>query len=122
MRCLRRLLNITYRERITNIEVRSIVNREISPHSELLATVITKKIKWFGHVIRSNTMSKTLRQCTIDGKRRRGRPKMQWQDNIVKWTCLGLEKAMLRTKIEKDGRKLLRNQLRPYSMQILWDR
>ena len=71
MRCLRRLLNITYRERITNIEVRSIVTREICPHSELLAIVITKKLKWFGHVIRSNTMYKTLLQGTIDGKRRR---------------------------------------------------
>ena len=76
MRCLRRLLNITYRERITNIEIRSIVTREIGHHSELLAMVITKKLKWFSHVIRSNTMSKTLLQCTIDGKINRGMPKM----------------------------------------------
>ena len=52
MRCLRRLLNITYRERITNIEVRSIVTRDIDPHSELLAIFIMEKLKWFGHVIR----------------------------------------------------------------------
>ena len=71
MRCLRRLLNIIYRERITNIVVRSIVTREIGPHSELLAMVITKKLKWFGYVIRSNTMSKTLLQGTIYCKRRR---------------------------------------------------
>ena len=45
MRYLRRLLNITYRERITNIEVRSIVTREIGPHSKLLAMVITNKLK-----------------------------------------------------------------------------
>ena len=45
---------------MTNIEVRSIVTREIGPHSVLLAMVIIKKLKWFGHVIRSNTMSKIL--------------------------------------------------------------
>ena len=43
-------------------------------------------------------MSKTFLQCTIDGKRRRGRPKMQWQDTIVEWTGFGLEEAILRTK------------------------
>ena len=46
-------------------------------------------------LIRYTTMSKNLLQCTIDGKRRRGMPNMQWQDNIVKWTGLGLEEAML---------------------------
>ena len=96
MRCLRRLLNITYRERIINIEVRSIVTREIAPHSELIEMVITKKLKLFGRVIRSNSMSKKL--LIVDGKRMRWRPKMQRQDNIVEWTGLGLEEAMLRTQ------------------------
>ena len=58
MRCLRRLLIIAYRYIITNIEVRNRVTKEISPHSELLAMVIAKKMRWFGHVIRSNIMSK----------------------------------------------------------------
>ena len=44
MRFLRRLLNITYREIITNIEVRSIITCEIGPHSELLAMVIRKNV------------------------------------------------------------------------------
>ena len=33
-------------------------------------------------------------QGSIEVKRRRGRPKMQWQDNIVKWTGLDINKAM----------------------------
>ena len=40
MRCLRRLLNISYRDRITNIEVRNRVTKEIGPHSELLAIAL----------------------------------------------------------------------------------
>ena len=38
MRFLRRLLNISYIDRITNIEVRNSVTKEIGPHSELLAS------------------------------------------------------------------------------------
>ena len=47
--------------------------------------VIAKKVRWFVHVTRSNSMSKKIRQDSIEGKRRRGRQKIQWQDNIVKW-------------------------------------
>ena len=88
----KKITEYTYGEIITNIELRSIVTREIDPHSELLEMVITKKLKWFGHVIRSNTMSKTLLKCTIGGKRRRRWPKMEWQDNIVNEPVLGWNK------------------------------
>ena len=125
IRYLRILLNITYREIITNIEVRSIVTREFSPHSELLAMVITKKLKWFGHVIRSNTISKKRLQCTIDGKRRRWRPTMQCKDNIVEWMGLGLEEAMLRTINREGWKKIVMKSTAPnisiyiYIMNIL---
>ena len=36
----------------------------------------------------------TILQGSIEGKRRRGRPKMQWQDNIVKWTGFDINKSM----------------------------
>ena len=83
------------------------------PHSELLAMDITKNLKLVGHVIRSNTMSKTLKlQCTIDRKRRRGRLKMQWQDTILEWTGIGLEEAMLRTK-NREGWKNIKKSTAP---------
>ena len=93
MRCLIQLLKLSYRDRITNIEVRNRVTKEISPNSEL-AMVITNKLRWFAHVIRSNSMSKTIIQDSIKVKRRQGMQKMQWQDNIVKWTGLDINKAM----------------------------
>ena len=59
---------------------------------------ITKKLKWFGHVTRSYTMSKTLLYGTIDGKKGEGGLKLN--GNIISWNCSGLrsEEAMLRTK------------------------
>ena len=60
------------------------------------------------HVIRWNTMSKTLLQGTIGGKRKRVKPKMQWQDNIVEWTGLGLEEVMLKTKNREGWKKIVK--------------
>ena len=113
MRCLRRLLNISYRDRITNIEIRNKVTKEIGPHSELLAMVITKKLRWFDHVIRSNSMSKTILQGSIEGIRRRGRPKMQWQDNIVKWTGLDINKAMRAAENREGWKKIVMKSTAP---------
>ena len=39
-------------------------------------------------------MSKTILQGSIEVKRIRGRPLIQWQDNIVKWTGLDINKAI----------------------------
>ena len=83
MRCLRKLMNISYRDKITNSEVRSRVDKEIGKHSELLAMVIEKKLRWTDFVSRSNSMSNTILQRSIKCKRRRGRPRTQWQNNIV---------------------------------------
>ena len=98
MRCLRKLMNIAYRDKITNIEVRSRVVKEIGKYSELLAMVIEKKLRWFDNVSRSNSMCNTMLQGSIEGKRRRGRSRIQWQDNIVAWTSIGIEEAMRATR------------------------
>ena len=70
-------MNISYRDKITTIEVRSRVVKEIVKHSEFLAMVIVKKFRWFGHVSRSNSMYNTILQGSIEGKRRIGRPRTQ---------------------------------------------
>ena len=87
-------MKISYRDRSTNIEIRNRVTKEIGPHSEPLAMVIANKLRWFGHVTISNSMSKIILQGFIEGKRKRGRPKMQWPINIVKCTGLDIHKAI----------------------------
>ena len=46
MRSLRRLLNISYKYRITNVEVGKILTNEIGTYSELLDMVIERKLKF----------------------------------------------------------------------------
>ena len=86
MRCYRRILGISYRDRITNAKIREIITKNIGPHDELLTTVKKRKLTWFGHVTRSNGLAKTILQGTVEGGRRRGRQKRKWVDDVQDWT------------------------------------
>ena len=78
MRCYRRLLNISYRDHITNEEVRRKIQAAIGDYDELLTLVKKRKLIWFGHVSRSSGLAKTILQGTVKGKRKRGRQKKRW--------------------------------------------
>ena len=86
MRCYRRILGITYKDRITNEKVEEMIMRAAGPFEKLLRTVKKRKLKWFGHVTRSNGLAKTIMQGTVPGKRGKGRPRRQWGDDIRDWT------------------------------------
>ena len=71
MRCYRRLLNISYKDPITNEEVRRKIQAAIAEYDELLTQVKKRKLRWFGHVSRSSGSAKTIIQVTLKRKRRR---------------------------------------------------
>ena len=58
MRCYRRLLNISYKDHVTNEEVRRKIQAAIGEYDELLTLVKERKLRWFGHVSRSFWFSK----------------------------------------------------------------
>ena len=72
--------------RITNEQVRKTIIKHIGPDEDLLATVKRRKLKWYGHVTRSDGLTKVIFQGTVEGSRRRGRPKNSWIVNIAEWT------------------------------------
>ena len=86
MRCYRRLLNISNKDHVTNEEVRRKIQAAIEEYDELLTLVKKRKLRWFGHVSRSSGLAKTILQGTVKGKRKRGRQKKRWEDNIKEWT------------------------------------
>ena len=67
-------------------------------------------------------MSKTILQGSIEGIRRRGRPTMQWQENIVKLTGLDINKAMRAAENREGWNKMVTKSTAPYGIQMLWDR
>ena len=86
MRCYRRRLNISYKDHVTNEEVCRKIQAAIGEYDELLTLVKKRKLRWFGHVSRSSGLAKTILQGTVKGKRKRGRQKKRWEDNIKEWT------------------------------------
>ena len=51
---------ISYKDHITNEEVRSRIQKAIGPYEELLSTVKRRKMKWYGHVTRVSGLAKTV--------------------------------------------------------------
>ena len=75
MRCYRRLLNISYKDHVTNHEVRNRIQNATGVHDDLLTMVKKQKLRLYGHISRSSGMAKTILQGTVKGARRRGRQK-----------------------------------------------
>ena len=58
--------------------------KEISPGCSLDRLMLKLKFQYFGHLMRSsNSLEKTLMLGKIEGRRRRGRNRMRWLDDIT---------------------------------------
>ena len=85
MRCYWWLMNISYKDHVTNEEVRRKIQAAIGEYDELLTVVKKRKLRWFGHVSRSSGLAKTILQGTVKGKRKRGRLWLPWQPSMKKF-------------------------------------
>ena len=62
MRCYHKIRRISYKDRITNEEVRAKIQQAVGLHEDLLAIVRRRKLQWYGHVSRSSGLAKTILQ------------------------------------------------------------
>ena len=60
MRCYSKILRISYKDHVTNKEVRAKIQQAIGPNKDLLTTVKRLKLQWYGHVSRSSSLAKTI--------------------------------------------------------------
>ena len=85
--CWRRLLRAPWTARRPN---QSIL-KEISPGCSLEGLMLKLKLQYFGHLMqRVDSFEKTLMLGKIEGRRRRGRQRMRWLDDITDSMDLGL--------------------------------
>ena len=56
----------------TRIFVEALIFNTLATYGDLLATVKRQKRKWYGHVTRSDGLTKVILQRTIKVERRRG--------------------------------------------------
>ena len=73
MRGYRKILHISYKDHVTNEEVRAKIQQATGLHEDLLTIVKRRKLQWYGHVSRSSGLAKTILQGTVKGGRRQGR-------------------------------------------------
>ena len=64
-------------------------------------------LRVYGHVSCSSGLAKTILKGTVKGRRRQGRQRKTWEDNIREWTGLGFTKSPRavenREKMEETG-------------------
>ena len=78
--CWRRLFRVTWTARRSN---QSIL-KEISPRCSLEGLMLKLKLQYFGHLMRRvDSFEKILMLGKIEGRRRRGRQRMRWLDDIT---------------------------------------
>ena len=85
--CWRRLLRVPWTARRSN---QSIL-KEISPGCSLEALMLQLKLQYFGQLmLKADSLENTWMLGKIEGKRRRGRPRMRWLEGINNSMDMGL--------------------------------
>ena len=107
MRCYRKILRISYKDHVTNEEVRAKIQQAIGPHEDLRMIVKRRKLQWYSHVSRSSGLAKTILQGTVKAGRRQGRQKRRWEDNIREWTSMEFAKSQRAVENREKWRKLV---------------
>ena len=125
MRCYRKILHISYKDHVTNEEVRAKIQQAIGPHEDLLTTVKRRKLQLHGHVSHSSGLAKSILQGKVKGGRRQGRQRKRWEDNIREWTGLAFAKSQRVVENRGKWRKLVAKSSvvpqRPSGISDRWD-
>ena len=81
MRVLRLIFGVTKRERLRNTTIREALGVE-----SVLLQIERCQLRWFGHVHRMPVYRDVRRimEWVPEGRRRRGRPRLRWKDDINK--------------------------------------
>ena len=58
MRCCRKILHISYKDHVTNEEVRANIQQAIGLHEDLPTIVKRRKLQWYGHVSHLSGLAK----------------------------------------------------------------
>ena len=107
MRCYLRILHISYKDHVTNGEVRAKIQQTSGPHEDLLTIGKRRKLQWYGLVSRSSGLAKTILQGTVKGERRQGRQRKMWEGNTREWTGLEFGESQRAAENRENGENWL---------------
>lgn len=94
MWCYRRMLRISWMQKISNEKVL----QRVGETRALLQTIKRKKVAYLGHVLRNDKyqLLQLIMMGKIKGKRRVGRRKKSWLRNIREWTSIASVEDLFR--------------------------
>ena len=93
----RRLGKINWTEKISNKEV----CHRLSVSPTLLSHIQSRKLKYFGHLVRHDSLCKHVLEGKVEGKRQRGRQQLIWTDYIKSWTDRTMQECTFDAKNRK---------------------
>ena len=79
---IRRMQKISWKEKKTNEQVL----RETIGKRKLIQKIVQRQMSFFGHVMKKGQLENIVTTAKINGKRKRGKPSIQYMDQIKKWT------------------------------------
>src|SRR6218665_1363428 len=101
---------ILWTEKKTNERVRMEIG--IEEEETLQQTALRRKLGFFGHVMRSDGLGKGMMLAHGDGRRRRGRPRRQWMNEIHEVTGMKVGELTDVTTERKEWRRLAKTVAR----------
>ena len=83
MWCYRRMLKISWRDRVTN---KAVLNR-MQTKLHFMEDMMRRKLKYAGHVMRGlgGMTHLQILEGKIEGKKKVGRPRRIWIDDVLEW-------------------------------------
>ena len=106
----RRMFKISWKDRVTNEEVL----RRMGNNAEVVDIIKSRKLRYYGHNRRHDSVQRDLLEGRVEGKRSRGRPITTWMDNIKEWTNISMREVVT-VALDKNKWKMV------YSSQRLQD-
>ena len=98
--------------RVSRTEKRSSASilEELGLGSELLNRVIKSKLSFVGRIMRKqgDNLVKTVLQGKMEGTRKRGRPRKQYQDNITTWLDSQMKDVIHATENRRTWRNMVK--------------
>ena len=107
MTCYREILHISYKDHVTNEEVRAKIQQAIGPHEDLLTIIKRRKLQmaWSCFPFIRYCQNHLARHS--ERGRRQGGQRKKWEDNIREWTGLEFTKSQRAVVNREKWRKLL---------------
>ena len=101
----RRMLRVSYMDRITNGEIL----RRVGEKRLLLRTVKQRQLQYFGHLIRAGGLQRLLLEGKVEGTKRRGAQRRTWMKDISEWTGMNYKNCVRCAMDRRRWRRMVAN-------------